>query len=213
MKETTTIPAKEAVEQFYIQSEIISSISENPQIQNNYLESLVLLTQGPPVLSALAVKYHRLIGIPELLKLDSQFNLNNLLEMLPYGNESQWTKQGETVRDSFISSMLAPYKERTLTHEAIIRMAIIQKNDRRLDNLNDLRLLLDEIPDDEINQVGLGEVWNSLQQEPGIITDITDDSLKIDPWLASELMGRYVPKMDKLGEFQKHLLKLFPTLT
>lgn len=137
-------------------------------------DKLIRLTRGQPLWLAFVVDYLTGNDIPE----EAQYSVEYMVEHIPY--DGDMTPEGERLHQSFLRSLLAPYRQSDFWHEAIKRLAVVRQ------------------PIDE-------PVWEMLMGDLTLPEGTDDlarawDELVAMPWIRPRGNGKYVTLHDAVAE-------------
>jgi tetratricopeptide (TPR) repeat protein len=146
-------------------------------------EKLAVLTRGQPLWLAFAIDYLMGIGVPAEA---DRHSLEYMAEHIPYNGEM--TPEGERLHESFLRSMIAPYRKSDFWHEATKRLAVVRQP---IEQVVWERLMAD---------LGLPDGASSWAETWGQLLEI--------PWMRQRGNGRYVTLHDAVAE--AFAQRLFP---
>jgi tetratricopeptide (TPR) repeat protein len=161
----------------------VSGSTLSDDLAEDEKDKLILLTRGQPIWLALLLDYLVGDGIPREAEENS---LEYIATHLPY--DGVMTSAGEKLHESFLRSLVAPYRKSDFWHEATKRLAVVRQP---IDRPVWSRLMADlELPPGTAN---LDTAWEELTRLP---------------WIRPRANGRFVTLHDAVAE--AFAQRLFP---
>ena len=156
---------------------------------------IVHLTRGHPLWLALSVDYLKTIGVPQELE---RHSVSEIVKDLPYGKPP--TPRGQSLQESFIRRLLAPYMNADFWHEAVKRLAVV----RQSVDLGIWEGLMADLPLPR-DTATLDDAWQRLLQTPWIRSRSNRRFVTLHDAMAEQLAQRIIPLHDQDRSWRREI--------